>query len=69
MSDKTINISTESINNKELQVHVEDDPEAFIAEWALNITNLEETERNDIQELSEKDLLRIHTQDPYEFFG
>jgi hypothetical protein len=68
MSDKTINISPESINDLELQIRLEDDPEAFVTEWAINLGNKEEIEE-DASKLSKKDLLRIHTQDPYEFFG
>lgn len=67
MSDKTISISTESINNNELQLRVEDDPEAFVTDWALGIK--EEVEEDSAPKLSKKDLLRIHTQSPYEFFG
>ena len=66
---KTINISPESINAKELQLKPEDDLEAFVADWALSIHAEDSEEENIGDNLSSKDLVRIHTQDPYEFFG
>lgn len=68
--EKTIKINIEEINAKELQLKPEDDLEAYVADRALNIRteSPEENFENDNSSLSDKDLIRIHTQDPYEFF-